>query len=148
MKTCTKCLIPKELSDFSTDKTKSDGFHSTCKICDRAYQKIHRKSPSYIASRHNPSYIAYCRAYDKKWKMKYRKTEKYAAWRKATGKKLSIKNQELKKLIVAHYGGKCACCPVSEDCFLTLHHINNDGYKLKERKDGTKAKERFSGYRW
>ena len=27
-----------------------------------------------------------------------------------------------------NYGGKCACCGIDELCFLTIDHINNDGF--------------------
>lgn len=37
------------------------------------------------------------------------------------------KNQELKKEVIDHYGGKCVCCGVDDLVFLALDHINNDG---------------------
>ena len=33
----------------------------------------------------------------------------------------------IKKQVIEHYGGTCACCGVSEIEFLTLDHINRDG---------------------
>lgn len=40
-------------------------------------------------------------------------------------------NTGLKKKILAHYGSACACCGEAEPAFLSLDHINNDGYKEK-----------------
>ena len=34
-KKCTKCLNSKIYSDFSKDKTKKDGLHTTCKKCEK-----------------------------------------------------------------------------------------------------------------
>ena len=37
MKTCTKCKIEKEFSEFYKDKTKKDGYNSGCKSCYKQY---------------------------------------------------------------------------------------------------------------
>lgn len=41
MKTCTKCKVQKELSEFHNDKWKTDGLHPHCKQCHsrRRYNK-------------------------------------------------------------------------------------------------------------
>jgi len=38
-----------------------------------------------------------------------------------------------KERVINHYGGKCFCCGETKIKFLTIDHINNDGYK--HRKD-------------
>lgn len=38
-------------------------------------------------------------------------------------------NLILKKQVIEKYGGKCVCCGESEILFLTIDHVNNDGYK-------------------
>lgn len=42
--------------------------------------------------------------------------------------------QNLKRRIYAHYGNRCACphCPESNPLFLSVDHINNDGYKQRK----------------
>ena len=35
MKTCNKCNIEKDISDFYKSKSSSDGLYSSCKDCDR-----------------------------------------------------------------------------------------------------------------
>lgn len=32
-----------------------------------------------------------------------------------------------KKVVLEHYGGKCACCCEDEPCFLAVDHINGNG---------------------
>jgi len=49
------------------------------------------------------------------------------------------KNQ--KKLVMDHYGNKCFCCGETNIQFLTIDHINNDGYKQDK-------KTRVVLYRW
>jgi hypothetical protein len=34
--------------------------------------------------------------------------------------------------IIQRYGGKCVCCGETNVKFLTLDHVNNDGYKLRK----------------
>lgn len=41
MKTCSKCKIPKELSEFGKDKSKKDGHQYSCKTC---YKKFYRSN--------------------------------------------------------------------------------------------------------
>jgi hypothetical protein len=39
-----------------------------------------------------------------------------------------IRARKLRELVVAKYGGACACCGESEQRFLTIDHVNNDGH--------------------
>jgi hypothetical protein len=43
-KTCTKCKITKELSEFHKRKTSKDGLQSKCKICIKTYYKDNKES--------------------------------------------------------------------------------------------------------
>ena len=43
IKICTKCGVPKKLSEFHKDKDKDYGVSSRCKLCRRQIQKEHRK---------------------------------------------------------------------------------------------------------
>lgn len=36
--------------------------------------------------------------------------------------------QKLRDQVFEHYGNKCACCGETQAKFLTLDHVNNDGY--------------------
>jgi hypothetical protein len=46
-----------------------------------------------------------------------------------------------KKIVIEHYGGKCACCGESNIWFLTLDHINNDGYKEGRGRNNCKMEQ-------
>lgn len=41
---------------------------------------------------------------------------------------------ELKELVYRGYGAKCACCGETGPKFLTLDHVNNDGFKDRHRR--------------
>jgi len=51
-KVCTKCEIPKKLSEFYKDKSKPDGHRPDCKDCITCYQYEHRINKS----RYNKAY--------------------------------------------------------------------------------------------
>ena len=44
VKTCSKCKIEKEYSEFNKDKLKKDGLRSNCKSCIKEYYKQHYQS--------------------------------------------------------------------------------------------------------
>lgn len=45
------------------------------------------------------------------------------------------------------YGGyKCRCCGVTEECFLSIDHVDNNGYAMK--KSGAHPKQTATFYRW
>jgi len=44
MKTCSKCKVPKPLSEFTKRKSSKDGYYCYCKACcKKAYQEVHLK---------------------------------------------------------------------------------------------------------
>jgi len=43
------------------------------------------------------------------------------------------KHQLYFEMIVAHYGGKCACCGETNHKFLTVDHINGGGHKHRKQ---------------
>ena len=48
----------------------------------------------------------------------------------------------MKKLVFNHYGRECKCCGENNSMFLTIDHINNDGYKYRKKNKG------HINYRW
>lgn len=63
------------------------------------------------------------RAYHREWTAKNcdrLRAKQNAKWRKECA--------TLKAAIVGAYGGCCACCGEKNSGFLTIDHINNDGY--------------------
>lgn len=131
MKICSKCEQGKPLENYYQDNTKADRKRPQCKSCDNERLKTTRKSNAFKIV-FNP--------YQKEWQKQYRQSDKYLEWRKEALRKQSLKAKELKQSIVNHYGGKCNCCGISELCFLSIDHINNDGYLERT------GKSRTSGY--
>lgn len=110
MKTCSKCLVEKDPSDFSKNKSKSDGLNSYCKPCMRAYGKQHRSREDVKEKRRlrqrelmrQPEYAEAQKAAQKKWsqspegrewarkhRLKHRDTKNEASrrWRKENPEK-------------------------------------------------------------
>lgn len=57
-----------------------------------------------------------------------------------------IYRNKIKKLVYDKYGGYiCRCCGEIEVCFLSVDHINNDGYKFRL---GNKSQSSDKLYRW
>jgi hypothetical protein len=44
-KTCTKCLLAKQLSEFAKSKLGKGGLRSTCRACERAYDRERKQLP-------------------------------------------------------------------------------------------------------
>ena len=58
-----------------------------------------------------------------------------------------VKKESYLKQIREGYGGKCACCGESNPLFLTIDHVNNDGYKIRPRnKKGVAVANERSGH--
>jgi hypothetical protein len=80
-----------------------------------------------------------------------RKCSKYVTtlWAKKNKERISErwknKKENLLKQIREHYGNKCACCAEENPLFLTIDHINNDGYKLRPRNKSGDSVGLFSG---
>lgn len=71
-----------------------------------------------------------------------RDNERKSAWRRANPEKANAQVQRyssrLRKKVLDHYGGACACCGEKEYAFLTLHHINGDGKEHRATFNHTK----------
>lgn len=50
--------------------------------------------------------------------------------------KNAIKWQNLRSEFLKMYGGKCMCCHIDEEMFLTLDHIHDDGSKHRKQRGG------------
>jgi len=50
---------------------------------------------------------------------------------------LRQRNQELRRIVIKGYGGKCACCGEGHHEFLSIDHINGDGQKHRKEKGRT-----------
>lgn len=77
------------------------------------------------------------------WFSKYYKDnkEKLADYQKRIYKDKAEYLRELrlerKNIVFSHYGWKCNCCGESEHKFLSIDHVNNDGYKERKGRGGS-----------
>jgi len=55
--------------------------------------------------------------------------EELKAFRVAEIEKTRRLNSAIKEIVFSHYGWFCACCGENERAFLSMDHVNNDGYK-------------------
>ena len=46
------------------------------------------------------------------------------------------RRKRLKMYVLNQYGGKCVCCPTTTMEFLSIDHINGDGYVDRRLRDG------------
>lgn len=87
-------------------------------------------------------YKKYAKEYRERWRLK--NTERYRflrrRWYYKHQKEILAKQKAIRVSIreemMAEYGRECACCGENQPEFLTLDHINNDGYKERGGKGG------------
>lgn len=75
----------------------------------------------------------YCKECRRKQNREYSKSTKVKEMKRRNQNKTKLK---LKTEIINHCGGKCVCCGETEIRFLTIDHINNDGYKDRKFTNG------------
>ncbi len=68
--------------------------------------------------------------------------------RKINRKKDRAKNRKLRKQVIEAYGGKCTCCSETEEAFLCVDHVENDGHKHRRELFGTNACGSTRFYTW
>jgi hypothetical protein len=127
-KTCTKCGIEKETTDFyvhpdrrprKSGKAGPTGFSSWCRKC-------------------------YCEK-TADWNLKFRTDARDKAWADA----VKAKKQRVKDAVFGAYGGYvCACCGETEPLFMSIDHINNDGAKWRKETLGSRMATGWQTYRW
>lgn len=76
----------------------------------------------------------YKRLYGRYWKERNRDKIK-VYWEKSKETRLRNKAR-IRHVIYSHYGRICTCCGEDNLKFLTIDHINNDGYKERTIKSG------------
>ncbi len=132
MKQCSSCEITKSFENFCKDKYNKDGYHLSCRECNRLYRlSVKDKTKIYHAKKYKENKEKY-KLKGIKWRTE--NPEKV----KELGRKhykdhaaYSKKQAEIcKKQIHILYGGKCANidCGDNREEVLTIDHVNNDGY--------------------
>lgn len=113
-KRCSKCESVKSLDDFGPDKRASTGRQAQCKSCQRSYDlERYRTDPNRNAKAKERSRNGASRRYRANPGLALAKSKEYRT--------------RLKLEVLAHYGGKCACCSVTESIWLTIDHVDGGG---------------------
>ncbi len=102
-----------------------------CKVCnqEKPIESFHTTGVGVYPDGERYRYHT-CRAcYIKKKKGNPEWSDNRAATMRNSGRK---RGAELRLQIIEAYGGKCACCGEDNEKFLTIDHVNNDGYMRKK----------------
>ena len=109
---CSKCRIIKPISKFQKETRSRFRISAWCKDCSNKGNRERRRKR-----------LKYYKETEAKSRKRNRKTIRQ--WHKN-------KRLEMKKKIINHYGGKCACCGESRIEFLAIDHIKGGGKKHRK----------------
>lgn len=131
MNTCRKCGVEKPVSDYPKHRLQ-------CRACVAERQanwtKERREADPEEAKRR-------ARENMRNWRNSL-PPDRFEAYRGHETQKARKRGKMMKAAIYEAYGGYvCACCGESEPKFLSVDHVNNDGYECRKRG------EHGSGYR-
>lgn len=129
---CRKCGREKPLVDFPIYDRAHGWRRHECRVC-------------YMA-RMNATYLKQETRWRAQSKARYERRPS-ALWTREEKDKINARTRrysaERLAIVLDHYGGKCACCGEANPGFLTIDHVNNDGWsRRKEHGLG------ISLYRW
>jgi hypothetical protein len=132
-KTCNKCGCVKHITEFRL--TKMRGKTVRLAICLTCQAKWHRE--------HYQKHIELNREINRKRASHYRSNKPEKA--KNAAKKYRLRKQaENREKIYAAYGNKCVCCGEDNPLFLTVDHVNSDGYLERKNKKYTSGSQFYS----
>lgn len=83
---------------------------------------------------------AYHKAYSAQWSKEHpdRRRIASARWRDLKGNASNrLKRRQIREEVIAHYGGKCACCSESAFEFLAIDHLEGGGKEHRKQLKGT-----------
>jgi hypothetical protein len=122
LKTCSRCGWTKPVSEFYTTKYHSDKKRrpvSECKTCSGERRKANYFSDG----------------------LPERKVKEQIA--------AKAKRKRVRDAVFAAYGGyKCNCCGETEQLFLSIDHVNNDGAEFRRKLTGKRTSAGYHTYNW
>jgi len=117
---CVKCDKEKSIEEFSLADIKREYRRHECKACESE-----RKIKWYNANHAREV------AKRKKYQWEHRGIRPVEV-RKRNAEYQKRYRLKLKTKVFNHYGNECACCGETEPCFLSIDHVNNDGYAMRK----------------
>lgn len=124
MKKCRRCDTDKPFREFYKDSATPDGLGRLCRKCNNAQ---HFKW--YHANLEQARLLARRSRLNNIDTVKARQKINYQRNRTERLKYANERSKRLKSAAYEAYGGYvCACCGESERAFLSLDHVNNDGF--------------------
>lgn len=123
---CRQCGETKPLDDYCYGTKEGKRWRRVCRSCRlEQHRKWRKANADYVREKG--------REYMRRWRDSFSGEE-----REARDKTLAEKSRKwraaLKDEVYANYGGYiCACCGETEPLFLSVDHINNDGYQHRKQ---------------
>lgn len=81
-----------------------------------------------------------------KEEIKARARQYYKVHREEQRARQNTKKAQIRDVVLHHYGARCVCCGVTEQQFLTIDHIDNNGATHRRTLYGRNTGSSF--YRW
>lgn len=140
---CSKCGVDKPVLDFAPRLDRPRGYESECRECKRARVNAANAARRAAGIGRTPEQ----KHYNNEWQKR--------RWANATPEQRRhridgnrARYRSLRAEVIQAYGGKCVCCGESQDAFLTLDHVENDGkaHRMELGAGQGSASDRL--YRW
>lgn len=133
-KKCSKCGKVKNINSFFKGRGKG-GKQAHCGECHRQYGIKWREEHLELYRKNSREYARQWRKDNAKRVKEYRK-ELYSKHHEKWSANNKRKYVERRKLVIEKYGNKCNCCGEKNIYFLTLDHVNNDGFVHRKKYRG------------
>lgn len=129
MKKCPHCKMLLQPGMFPASPKEKQYI---CRECKSKYDRTYRQKNKEIIREKRAEYYLKKRDYFllKAKKHYYENQEAYLFHHREYGKKY---RQQLKDIVVKHYGGKCNCCGENKMEFFAIDHINGGGNQERKR---------------
>lgn len=141
MKTCTRCGQGKPLEEFARTAASPSGRRSWCLECMRKKARDYYASHREERKKRARKYFAANRERENE-----RRRQRYAANRTAELQQSKQRAQELRQVVLGHYGRACSCCGSAER--LVVDHVNGDGRAHRLSISGRENCTTPEFYRW
>lgn len=124
-RTCKKCNETKALEDFPLYDAQNGRRRHECTACNK--QRVDAHHVAHKAHRLERARVRYQADPAAKWTPE----------RRARARELGrVRYEELRSKVFDRHGGECQACGETERLFLTVDHINNDGWQLRAGENG------------